>query len=135
MSITLADTTRNRSESMKHRVTLISGEGIGPEVAMAARHILEATGVQIDWEEIDGRTDRTTDAGQLVNQFAIDPVRKNHVALKGPITTTIAGEAPSVNVALRRALELYANLRPVKNLPGMKSQYDMRKDADRDFGG
>ena len=95
---------------MRHRVTLISGEGIGPEVATAVRHILEATGVQIDWEEIERRTDKTTDAGQLVNQFAIDSVRKNHVALKGPITTTIAGGAPSVNVAFRRALELYANL-------------------------
>ncbi len=101
---------------MKHKVTLISGEGIGPEVATATRRIVEAAGVQIDWEDIEGRTDKGTEQGQLVNQSAIDSVRRNRVALKGPITTTIAGGAPSVNVALRRTLDLYANLRPVKNL-------------------
>lgn len=109
---------------MKHKVTLISGEGIGPEVATATRRIVEAAGVQIDWEDIEGRTDKGTEQGQLVNQSAIDSVRRNRVALKGPITTTIAGGAPSVNVALRRSLDLYANLRPVKNLPGVKSRFE-----------
>src|SRR2546422_7752166 len=89
---------------MRHKVTLIPGEGIGPEVAAATRRILEAAGVQIDWEEIEGRTDKTTERGQLVNQLAVESVRKNHVALKGPMATAIAGGAPSVNVALRKTL-------------------------------
>ncbi len=109
---------------MRHKVTLIPGEGIGPEVAAAVRRILEATGVQIDWEELEARTDKATEAGQLVNQAAVDSVRRNHVALKGPTGTAIAGGAPSVNVALRKTLDLYANLRPVKNLPGVKSRFE-----------
>jgi isocitrate dehydrogenase (NAD+) len=109
---------------MRHTVTLIPGEGIGPEVATATRRILEATGVQIDWEEIGGRAGESSDQGQSVNQSAIDSVRRNRVALKGPMATAIAGGAPSVNVALRKSLELYANLRPVKNLPGVKSHFE-----------
>src|SRR6267154_1049567 len=101
---------------IKHKVTLIPGEGIGPEVAAATRRILEATGVQIDWEEIAGRSDSSSDQGKSVNQAAVESVRKNRVALKGPMATAIAGGAPSVNVALRRTLDLYANLRPVKNI-------------------
>ena len=108
---------------MRHKVTLIPGEGIGPEVATATRRILEAAGVQIDWEELEGRTDKTTERGQLVSQLAVESVRKNRVALKGPMATAIAGGAPSVNVALRKTLDLYANLRPVKNLPGVKSHF------------
>jgi isocitrate dehydrogenase (NAD+) len=109
---------------MKHKVTLIPGEGIGPEVSAAVRRILEAAGVQIDWEEIEGRTDKETEKGQLVNQSAVESVRRNGVALKGPMGTAIAGGAPSVNVALRKTLDLYANLRPVKNMPGVKSRVD-----------
>jgi len=108
---------------MRHKVTLIPGEGIGPEVAAATRHILEAAGVQIDWEEIAGRADKSGDREQSVNQLAVESVRKNRVALKGPMATAIAGGAPSVNVALRKQLDLYANLRPVKNLPGVKSHF------------
>ncbi len=108
---------------MKHKVTLIPGEGIGPEVATATRRILEAAGVQIDWEEIAGRTGKPTEQGH-VNQSAIESVRRNRVALKGPMATAIAGGAPSVNVALRKSLDLYANLRPVKNLPGVKSHFE-----------
>jgi isocitrate dehydrogenase (NAD+) len=110
--------------AMRHKVTLIPGEGIGPEVAAATRRILEASGVHIDWEEVEARTDKATEAGQLVNQLAVDSVRRNRVALKGPMGTAIAGGAPSVNVALRKTLELYANLRPVKNLPGVKSRFE-----------
>jgi len=109
---------------MKHSVTLITGEGIGPEVAAATRRILEAAGVQIQWEEIGGRADDSSDQSKHVNQAAIDSVRRNRVALKGPIATAIAGGAPSVNVALRKSLHLYANLRPVKNLPGVKSHFE-----------
>src|ERR1700720_940938 len=109
---------------MRHKVTLIPGEGIGPEVAVAAKRVIDAAGVQIDWEVLEARTDKTTEAGQLVNQGAVDSVRRNHVALKGPMATAIAGGAPSVNVALRKTLDLYANLRPVKNLPGVKSRFE-----------
>ena len=109
---------------MKHKVTLIPGEGIGPEVASATRRILEAAGVQIEWEEIAGRAGDSSDQGQSVNQAAIESVRHNRVALKGPMATAIAGGAPSVNVALRKSLDLYANLRPVKNVPGVKSHFE-----------
>jgi isocitrate dehydrogenase (NAD+) len=109
---------------MRHKVTLIPGEGIGPEVAAATCRILEASGVEFDWEEIEGRTDKATVEGQLVNQAAVESVRRNRVALKGPMATAIAGGAPSVNVALRKTLDLYANLRPVKNLPGVKSHFE-----------
>jgi isocitrate dehydrogenase (NAD+) len=109
---------------MRHKVTVIPGEGIGPEVAAATRRIIDAVGVQIEWEELSARTDSATEAGQLVNQAAIESVRRNHVALKGPTGTAIAGGAPSVNVALRKTLDLYANLRPVKNLPGVTSRFE-----------
>src|SRR5713226_4513414 len=105
---------------MRHKVTLISGEGIGPEVAAATRRVLGATGVQIDWEEVEARAEK----GQLLHQAAVESVRRNRVALKGPMGTAIAGGAPSVNVAFRKTLNLYANLRPVKNLPGVKSRFD-----------
>jgi len=107
----------------RHRVTLIPGEGIGPEVASATRRVLEATGVQIDWEEIAGRSDSSSNQEKTVNQAAVESVRRNRVALKGPMATAIAGGAPSVNVALRKTLDLYANLRPVKNMPGVKSHF------------
>ena len=107
---------------MTHKVTLIPGEGIGPEVAAATRQIVDAAGAKIEWEEIQARAGEG--AGQLLNSAAIESVRRNRVALKGPMATAIAGGAPSVNVALRKTLDLYANLRPVKNLPGVKSHFD-----------
>src|ERR1700751_4597825 len=112
---------------MKHTVTLLPGEGIGPEVSAALCRILDATGVQIEWEELDARalnTDKSTTKGEVLNTAAIESVRRNRAALKGPMATAIAGGAPSVNVALRKSLDLYANLRPVKNLPGVKSHFE-----------
>jgi isocitrate dehydrogenase (NAD+) len=109
---------------MRHKVTLISGEGIGPEVSAATRRVIDATGVRIDWEEVEARADKTTEKGQFLQQAAVESVRRNRVALKGPMGTAIAGGAPSINVALRKTLDLYANLRPVKNLPGVKSHFD-----------
>jgi isocitrate dehydrogenase (NAD+) len=112
---------------MRHKVTLLPGEGIGPEVSRATRRVLEAAGVQIDWEEIDARATGSTDsteAGQVLNETAVESVRRNGVGLKGPMATAIAGGARSVNVALRKTLDLYANLRPVKNLPGLKSRFE-----------
>src|SRR6516165_11502381 len=112
---------------MRHKVTLLPGEGIGPEVSRATRQVLEAAGVQIDWDEIDPRAEGTSiDAkgSAVLNQAAVDSVRRNGVALKGPMATAVAGGAPSVNVALRKTLDLYANLRPVRNLPGLKSRFE-----------
>ena len=109
---------------MKHKVTLLPGEGIGPEVSAATRRILEAAKVEIEWEEIAARGASTGDEAGSVNQAAIDSVRRNHVALKGPTATAIAGGTRSINVALRKTLDLFANLRPVKNLPGVKSRVD-----------
>ena len=112
---------------MKHTVTLLPGEGIGPEVAAATQRVLDAAGVQIEWEVLGARaenTDKATTGAEVLNAAAIESVRRNRVALKGPMATAIAGGARSVNVALRKSLDLYANLRPVKNLPGVKSHFD-----------
>ncbi len=107
-----------------HRVTLIPGDGIGPEVAAATRRILDATGVGFDWEEIPAPplTDRRQD--RHLHPDWLDSIRRNRVALKGPMTTPIAEGHRSLNVALRQALELYANVRPVQNLPGLKTRFD-----------
>jgi len=112
---------------MKHIVTLLPGEGIGPEVAAATQRVLDASGVKIEWEILGARaenTDKKTIGAEVLNAAAIESVRRNKVALKGPMATAIAGGARSVNVALRKSLDLYANLRPVKNLPGVKSHFD-----------
>jgi isocitrate dehydrogenase (NAD+) len=112
---------------MKHIVTLLPGEGIGPEVAAATQRVLDASGVKIEWEILAARaenTDKKTIGAEVLNTAAIESVRRNRVALKGPMATAIAGGARSVNVALRKSLDLYANLRPVKNLPGVKSHFD-----------
>jgi isocitrate dehydrogenase (NAD+) len=109
---------------MRHKVTLIPGEGIGPEVAAAARRIIEAAGVQIDWQEVEARAEKASATGQFVTEGAVESVRRNRVALKGPMGTAVAGGAPSINVALRKTLDLYANVRPVKNLPGVKSRFE-----------
>ena len=111
---------------MKHTVTLLPGEGIGPEVAAATQRVLDASGVKIDWEILGARaenTDKKTIGAEVLNAAAIDSVRRNRVALKGPMATAVAVGAPSINVGLRQALDLYANLRPVKNLEGVHSRF------------
>ena len=109
---------------MKHKVTLFPGEGIGPEVAAATRRILDAAGVVIEWETFDARAPQGAPKGAVLNEAAVESVRRNGVALKGPIATAVAEGAPSINVALRKTLDLYANLRPVRNLRGVKSRYE-----------
>ena len=91
---------------IKHKVTLLPGEGIGPEVSAAVRRILDASGVQIEWEVLEARakdTDTATTGAEVLNNTAIESVRRNHVALKGPMATAVAGGARSVNVALRKS--------------------------------
>lgn len=109
---------------MKHTITLIPGDGIGPEVTQAARDILQASGVQIEWELVEARPQAERRGGEFLHADVVESVRRNRVALKGPIATPIAQGPPSINVGLRKALTLYANLRPVKNLQGVKSRYD-----------
>ena len=112
---------------MKHRVTHLPGEGIGPEVSAATQRILDACGLHIEWETLGARaenTDKATTGAEVLNASAIESVRRNRVALKGPMATAIAGGARSVNVALRKSLDLYSNLRPVKNLPGVQSHFE-----------
>ena len=109
---------------MSHTITLIPGDGIGPEVTEAVVRILNATGVSIDWQEHAAGVKAFERTGQTLPIALIDSIRTNKVALKGPVTTPIGHGFTSVNVGLRKALDLYANLRPVANLPGVKARFD-----------
>jgi isocitrate dehydrogenase (NAD+) len=108
---------------MTHTITLIPGDGIGPEVSNAVKEILAAAGVVIDWDEIPARAEIERRGMTFMQSGVLDSIRKNRVALKGPMMTAVAGGAPSINVGLRQALDLYANLRPVKNLEGVQSRF------------
>lgn len=108
---------------MGRKATLIRGDGIGPEVTGAALHILEAAGVTMEWEEVEAGIQVVPKYGKPLPDQAIESIRKNQVALKGPLTTLIGEGFPSVNVELRKKLELYANLRPVRNVAGVKSRF------------
>jgi isocitrate dehydrogenase (NAD+) len=108
---------------MKHTITLIPGDGIGAEVSQAVKQILAAAGVNIAWEEIPARAELERRGVDFMRSGVLDSIRKNRIALKGPMTTVVAGGAPSINVGLRQALDLYANLRPVKNLEGVQSRF------------
>ncbi|MBK5256388.1 MAG: isocitrate/isopropylmalate dehydrogenase family protein [Vicinamibacteria bacterium] len=104
--------------------TLIAGDGIGPEVVSATVRVLEATGVVIEWEaEVAGAMAIALE-GTPLPQKTLDSIRTNGLALKGPTTTPIGSGHASINVALRKTLDLYANVRPVKSMPGVKSRYD-----------
>ncbi len=108
---------------MKHTITSIPGDGIGPEVSQAVREMIQAAGVDIQWEETEVPAD-VEKRGTAARQAAVvESIRKNRVALKGPLATGIATGPPSINVALRKALDLYANVRPVKNLEGVPSRF------------
>ena len=108
---------------MGHRVTLIPGDGTGPELTEAARRVLEATGVSLDWDVRHAGVDVMQEAGTPLPEDTLDSVRRNGVALKGPITTPIGTGFRSVNVALRHELELYACLRPCKTYAGVRTRY------------
>jgi isocitrate dehydrogenase (NAD+) len=108
---------------MIDHVTLIPGDGIGPEVAAAVVHIIEAAGVQIDWERFIVGGHAQDMSGSSLPEDVIESVRRNRVALKGPVATPIGSGFESVNVRLRKILDLYANLRPVRNLPGVPSRF------------
>jgi isocitrate dehydrogenase (NAD+) len=109
---------------MAHRVTLIPGDGIGPEVTEAVVRIIEASGVQIEWERHDAGETAVKQGLTTIPETLLESIRRNRVALKGPVTTPIGEGFTSVNVGLRKTLDLYTNLRPVKNLPGVASRFD-----------
>ena len=108
---------------MAHNVTLIRGDGVGPELVAAAKRVLEATGVAFDWDIQEAGVDIMETAGTPLPPEVLDSIRRNRVALKGPITTPIGKGFRSVNVALRKELGLYACVRPCKYYPGIRSKY------------
>ena len=110
---------------MAHRVTLIPGDGTGPELTEATRRVLEATGVDFDWDvQYAGSDVMDQYGGNPLPDQVLDAIRATGVALKGPITTPIGGGFRSVNVALRKGLDLYGQVRPCKSYPGVRSRYE-----------
>src|SRR2546430_10216108 len=108
---------------MSRTITLIPGDGIGPEVTDAVVRVLEAAGVEINWERHDAGVLALRKTGSPLPTDLIESIRRNKIALKGPVTTPIGEGFTSVNVGLRKTLDLYANLRPVWNLPGVDSRF------------
>jgi isocitrate dehydrogenase (NAD+) len=109
---------------MKHKVTLIPGDGVGPEVTEATKRVLEATGISFNWEVHHIGSSALEKHGTPLPEEVLDSIRKNKVALKGPVTTPVGTGFRSVNVALRQALDLYACLRPCKSYKGVPSRYE-----------
>jgi isocitrate dehydrogenase (NAD+) len=107
-----------------HNVTLIPGDGIGPEVVGATVKIIEASGVKINWEEVEAGGEVAVKYGTPLPEQVFTSIIRNGIALKGPITTPIGGGFASVNVTIRKKLGLYANLRPARSIPALKTRYD-----------
>ncbi len=108
---------------MAHKVTLIPGDGIGPEVVNAAVRILEATGVKFEWETYKAGAEAYEKYHEYIPKELHESIERNKVALKGPITTPIGGGFSSINVELRKRFELFANFRPIRNLPHVPTRY------------
>jgi isocitrate dehydrogenase (NAD+) len=108
----------------KHKITLLPGDGIGPEVTAAVVQIIECAGVDVEWEKYFVGAEAIARSGDPLPQEVLDSIVRNKIALKGPVTTPIGTGFASINVRLRKTLDLYANLRPVKTLPNIKSRYD-----------
>src|SRR6266851_810006 len=108
---------------MAHQITLIPGDGIGPEVAAATVRAVEATGVAIEWKVANAGARALAETGMLLPDSVLQSMERTRVGLKGPATTPIGSGYQSVNVALRKRLDLYVNFRPVKMLPGLKSRF------------
>src|SRR5207237_534567 len=109
---------------MTHRVTFIPGDGVGPELSEATRRVLEATGVAFDWDRQDAGAGVMDRFGTPLPEHVLESIRSNGVAIKGPITTPVGGGFRSVNVALRKELDLFACLRPCRLYRGVRSRYD-----------
>src|SRR4249919_2903349 len=109
---------------MAHRVTFIPGDGTGPEIAEATRRVLEATGAELEWDVQQAGADVMEQfGGNPLPEHVLESIRRNGVALKGPITTPVGTGFRSVNVALRKSLDLYGQVRPCKSYPGVRSRY------------
>lgn len=108
---------------MKHTITLIPGDGIGPEIIAATVRVIESTGIDVEWETHILGAQALEKYGTTLPDSAIDSIKKNRVALKGPVMTPVGKGFTSVNVGLRKALDLYANVRPVKALPNVECRY------------
>lgn len=108
---------------MVHRVTLIPGDGIGPEVVNATVRVLEATGLKFEWETHQAGAEAYARTKEYIPKELYESVERTRLGLKGPVTTPIAGGFSSINVTLRKKFELFANFRPIKNLPGIKTNY------------
>jgi isocitrate dehydrogenase (NAD+) len=117
-------TGRTRGDPLSYAVTLIPGDGIGPELADAARQVLEATGIGFDWDVQQAGEATIASEGTPLPDRVIDSIRANGIAIKGPITTPVGTGFRSVNVGLRQALELYANVRPARSMKGVETRYD-----------
>ena len=118
----------------EYRVTCIPGDGIGPEIMAATKVALAATGVRIAWIDVEAGAEVMDKYGTPLPQQVIDSIRDTRVAIKGPVTTPIGSGFRSVNVALRKELDLYANLRPAVSIPGVRSRYlgvDLVLDQDQ----
>ncbi len=111
------------SEAKTHRVTLIPGDGIGPEVTQAVVRILETTGAKFEWERFAAGAEAFEIHGEYIPAALYASIERNRVALKGPVTTPIGGGFKSINVTLRKKFDLFANLRPIRNLPGLDTKY------------
>ena len=111
------------SDPKTHKITLIPGDGIGPEVTQAVVRILEATGVKFDWETFAVGAEAYEKTGEYIPKDVIASIERTRVALKGPVSTPIGGGFSSINVALRKKFELYANFRPIRNLPHIPTRY------------
>src|SRR5215468_5173345 len=108
---------------MAHKITLIPGDGIGTEVSAAVVRILEATGLQFEWETVLAGADAYERYKEYIPKELTESIQRTHVALKGPITTPVGGGFSSINVQLRKQFDLYANFRPVRNLPHISTRY------------
>ncbi|MBZ5595351.1 MAG: isocitrate/isopropylmalate dehydrogenase family protein [Acidobacteriia bacterium] len=108
---------------MTHPITLIPGDGIGPEVADATVRAVEATGAAVEWERMDAGAKALAETGELLPKAVFQSLQRTHVGLKGPTATPVAGGHKSINVTLRKRLELYINFRPVRTLPGLKTRF------------
>jgi isocitrate dehydrogenase (NAD+) len=109
---------------MTHRVTLIPGDGTGPEISEATRRVIDALGVDLEWDIVDAGEAAIAATGNPLPPGVVESIRRNKVALKGPITTPVGKGFRSVNVGLRKTLDLYANVRPCKTRPGVRSLYN-----------
>src|SRR5205809_2804033 len=108
---------------MIHKITLIPGDGIGPEVTQATVRILEATGLKFEWETFEAGADAYEKYHEYIPRELIESIERTRVGLKGPVTTPIGGGFASINVELRKRFELYANFRPIRNLPHIPTRY------------